>query len=133
MKILDLEGGDQPFFSEDRDTVVAFNGEIYNFRELRSELESRGHFRILRERASGEANDQHRGQQASYEFPHVHPSLLESGQYRAKNFQRLGIPFPQRAHADAHVRRHVEAVSRRNQHAVKARRRGLDVLYSFVA
>jgi asparagine synthase (glutamine-hydrolysing) len=43
LKILDLSGGDQPFFSEDGDTVVVFNGEIYNFRELRRELESRGH------------------------------------------------------------------------------------------
>jgi asparagine synthase (glutamine-hydrolysing) len=43
LKILDLSGGDQPFSSDDGDTVVAFNGEIYNFRELRRELESRGH------------------------------------------------------------------------------------------
>lgn len=43
LKIVDLAGGDQPIFSEDRDTVIVFNGEIYNHLELRRELESRGH------------------------------------------------------------------------------------------
>ncbi|HUP05306.1 MAG TPA: asparagine synthase (glutamine-hydrolyzing) [Bryobacteraceae bacterium] len=43
LKIIDLSGGDQPFVSEDGDTVVAFNGEIYNHREIRAELESLGH------------------------------------------------------------------------------------------
>jgi len=43
LKIIDLNTGDQPIFSEDRDTVIAFNGEIYNHAELRVELERRGH------------------------------------------------------------------------------------------
>ena len=43
LKIIDLQSGDQPIFSEDRDTVIAFNGEIYNHLELRAELERRGH------------------------------------------------------------------------------------------
>ncbi len=43
LKIIDLDSGDQPIFSEDRDTVIAFNGEIYNHAELRVELERRGH------------------------------------------------------------------------------------------
>jgi len=43
LKIIDLASGDQPIFSEDRDTVIAFNGEIYNHPELRAELEQRGH------------------------------------------------------------------------------------------
>ena len=42
LKIVDLEGGDQPVFDETRDTVIAFNGEIYNHLELRRELEKRG-------------------------------------------------------------------------------------------
>jgi asparagine synthase (glutamine-hydrolysing) len=42
LKIIDLAGGDQPIQSDDGDTVAVFNGEIYNFRELRRELESRG-------------------------------------------------------------------------------------------
>src|SRR5271157_3504664 len=43
LKIIDLEGGDQPFASEDGDTAIAFNGEIYNHLEIRAELESLGH------------------------------------------------------------------------------------------
>jgi asparagine synthase (glutamine-hydrolysing) len=43
LKIIDLETGTQPFFSPDRDTVIVFNGEVYNHAELRHELEQRGH------------------------------------------------------------------------------------------
>ena len=43
LKIIDMEGGDQPIFSSDGDTVIAFNGEIYNHQELRRELERRGY------------------------------------------------------------------------------------------
>jgi asparagine synthase (glutamine-hydrolysing) len=46
LRILDLEAGDQPFLSPDKDVVVIFNGEIFNHREIRAELESeRFHFR----------------------------------------------------------------------------------------
>ncbi len=43
LKIIDLESGDQPIVSKAGDAVVAFNGEIYNYQELRRDLESRGH------------------------------------------------------------------------------------------
>ena len=43
LQIIDLVGGEQPIFNEDRAVWVVFNGEIYNFRELRKELEDRGH------------------------------------------------------------------------------------------
>ncbi len=43
LKIIDLHSGDQPFVSENGDTVIVFNGEIYNHAELRSELQSRGY------------------------------------------------------------------------------------------
>jgi len=43
LKIIDLGGGEQPFLSDDRDTAIAFNGEIYNHLEIRAELESLGH------------------------------------------------------------------------------------------
>jgi asparagine synthase (glutamine-hydrolysing) len=42
LKIIDLGGGDQPIRSADGDCVIVFNGEVYNFRELRGELEARG-------------------------------------------------------------------------------------------
>jgi asparagine synthase (glutamine-hydrolysing) len=43
LAIIDLETGDQPIFNEDESIVVLQNGEIYNYRELRRELEARGH------------------------------------------------------------------------------------------
>ena len=43
LSIIDLSGGHQPIHNEDRNVWVVFNGEIYNFPELRRDLESRGH------------------------------------------------------------------------------------------
>ncbi|MDX6749811.1 asparagine synthase (glutamine-hydrolyzing) [Geminicoccaceae bacterium 1502E] len=43
LAIIDLETGQQPIANEDGTIHVVFNGEIYNYRELRAELEARGH------------------------------------------------------------------------------------------
>ena len=43
LSIIDLATGDQPVANERGDVVAVFNGEIYNFRELRRELEAAGH------------------------------------------------------------------------------------------
>src|SRR5580693_972362 len=43
LSIIDLPGGTQPIFNEAGDVAVFQNGEIYNFRPLRAELESLGH------------------------------------------------------------------------------------------
>jgi asparagine synthase (glutamine-hydrolysing) len=43
LSIIDVAGGHQPVFNEDRSIWTVFNGEIYNFRDLRKELEARGH------------------------------------------------------------------------------------------
>ena len=43
LSIIDLKTGDQPLFNEDRSIALVFNGEIFNFVELRAELEARGH------------------------------------------------------------------------------------------
>jgi asparagine synthase (glutamine-hydrolysing) len=43
LSIIDLVTGNQPIANEDGSVHVVFNGEIYNYRELRSELEARGH------------------------------------------------------------------------------------------
>jgi len=43
LSVIDLAGGHQPVFNEDRTVCIVYNGEIYNFPELRLELEGRGH------------------------------------------------------------------------------------------
>ena len=43
LKIIDLISGEQPMSSDDGDTVLVFNGEIYNYGEVREELKARGH------------------------------------------------------------------------------------------
>ena len=43
LAIIDAAGGDQPMFNEDRSVAVVFNGEIFNFIELRAELLAKGH------------------------------------------------------------------------------------------
>ncbi len=43
LSIIDLSTGKQPIFNEDKAIAVIFNGEIYNFRSLRPELEKKGH------------------------------------------------------------------------------------------
>jgi asparagine synthase (glutamine-hydrolysing) len=43
LSIIDLNTGQQPIYNEDRSVVIVFNGEIYNFLELRSQLQARGH------------------------------------------------------------------------------------------
>src|ERR1035441_7348735 len=51
LSIIDLsDAGAQPMASSDGKTIVTFNGEIYNYRELRAELESKGrHFHSQRD------------------------------------------------------------------------------------
>ncbi len=43
LSIIDLAGGDQPIYNETRDLAVVQNGEIYNYVELREQLQERGH------------------------------------------------------------------------------------------
>lgn len=43
LSIIDIEHGDQPLGNEDGSVQVVFNGEIYNYRELRKQLQARGH------------------------------------------------------------------------------------------
>ncbi|OGZ32970.1 MAG: asparagine synthase (glutamine-hydrolyzing), partial [Candidatus Portnoybacteria bacterium RBG_13_40_8] len=43
LSIIDLEGGHQPMTNEDKTIWVVFNGEIYNFQELKEKLEKQGH------------------------------------------------------------------------------------------
>ncbi len=43
LAIIDVAGGDQPLFNEDHSLAVVQNGEIYNYKELRAELQALGH------------------------------------------------------------------------------------------
>ena len=43
LSIIDLSGGQQPIFNEDRSKVIVFNGEIYNYQDLRRGLVAHGH------------------------------------------------------------------------------------------
>jgi asparagine synthase (glutamine-hydrolysing) len=52
LSIIDLSTGQQPLFNEDNSVVVVYNGEIYNFVELTTELRDRGH--IFRTRSDTE-------------------------------------------------------------------------------
>jgi len=48
LSVIDLFRGKQPFANEEETIVLVYNGEIYNYRELRHDLEQRGHvFRTL--------------------------------------------------------------------------------------
>lgn len=43
LKIIDLDTGDQPIFNEDKSVCIIFNGEIYNFKEIKQLLIKKGH------------------------------------------------------------------------------------------
>ncbi len=43
LSIIDIDGGKQPMFNEDRSVVITYNGEIYDFSELMTELKAAGH------------------------------------------------------------------------------------------
>ena len=43
LSIIDLEGGSQPIFNEKNDKVIVFNGEIYNYKEIKEDLLEKGH------------------------------------------------------------------------------------------
>ena len=43
LSIIDLESGKQPIYNEDGSCVIVYNGEVYNFQELREDLVARGH------------------------------------------------------------------------------------------
>jgi len=43
LSIIDLEGGTQPIYNEKKDKVIIFNGEIYNYKEIKEDLLKKGH------------------------------------------------------------------------------------------
>lgn len=67
LSIIDIAGGRQPIFNEDKTIAAVFNGEIYNYRELRRDLESNGH--IFRTDSDSEVIV-HLYEEQGEEFPH---------------------------------------------------------------
>ena len=43
LSIIDLEGGTQPIYNEEKDKLIFFNGEIYNYKYLKEDLIEKGH------------------------------------------------------------------------------------------
>src|SRR5439155_15454930 len=43
LSIIDIEGGQQPMATDDQSCVIVYNGELYNFLDLRPQLEAKGH------------------------------------------------------------------------------------------
>ncbi len=43
LSIIDLDGGTQPIYNEDKSKVIIFNGEIYNYKEIKKDLIKKGH------------------------------------------------------------------------------------------
>jgi asparagine synthase (glutamine-hydrolysing) len=43
LAIIDVAGGDQPIYNEDKSIVIVYNGELYNYQELREDLKNKGH------------------------------------------------------------------------------------------
>ena len=43
LSIIDLDGGTQPIYNEDNNMIITFNGEIYNYKEIREKLIKKGH------------------------------------------------------------------------------------------
>lgn len=43
LSIIDLDGGTQPIYSEDKDKVIVFNGEIYNYQDIKKDLLKKGY------------------------------------------------------------------------------------------
>lgn len=43
LSIIDLDGGSQPIYNEKKDKVIVFNGEIYNYKEIKEDLINKGH------------------------------------------------------------------------------------------
>jgi len=52
LSVIDLEGGAQPMANEDGQVRIVYNGEVYNYSDLRRELEARGH--VFRTRSDTE-------------------------------------------------------------------------------
>ena len=38
LSIIDIKGGDQPIYNEDKSVLIVYNGEVYNYKELKEEL-----------------------------------------------------------------------------------------------
>ena len=94
LSIIDLSGGRQPVFNETGDVGVVFNGEIYNFPQLRAELENRGH--AFRTRSDTEVivhSYEEWGERCVEHFNGMFAFALWDGRNAATNSSRPGRVF----------------------------------------
>lgn len=94
LSIIDLSGGRQPVFNETADVGVVFNGEIYNFPQLRAELHSRGH--AFRTRSDTEVivhGYEEWGERCVEHFHGMFAFALWDGRNAAPNSSRRGRVF----------------------------------------
>ena len=91
LSIIDLADGDQPIANEDGTIRVVFNGEIYNFRELRRELEQKGH----RFRTNSDTEVLvHLYEECGEELVHHSPVLIRSWLASASSSNHRQEPHP---------------------------------------
>ncbi len=94
LSIIDLSGGRQPVLNETGDVGVVFNGEIYNFLQLRAELENRGH--TFRTRSDTEVvvhSYEEWGERCVEHFNGMFAFALWDGRNAATNSSRPGRVF----------------------------------------
>jgi asparagine synthase (glutamine-hydrolysing) len=87
LSIVDLTSGTQPYFNEDKTLIVIFNGEIYNHKELRKNLLSKGH-KFNSDHSDGEVIP-HLFEEYGYEMPNFLEGMFSIALWNSKTEELL--------------------------------------------